>query len=74
MMQDNQKVEDGMGRRVVQVEDLAFERERTLSTVNRKKEKMCSDGDQLINLVVGRGDMHASNGTFFNEVWGKITG
>lgn len=68
MMQDNQKVEDGMGRRVeyiVQVEDSAFERERTLSTVNRKKEKMCSDGDQLINLVVGRGDMHTSNGTFF---------
>ena len=42
MMQDNQKVEDGMGRRVeyiVQVEDLAFERERTVSTVTGKRRK-----------------------------------
>lgn len=60
IMQDNQKVGDGMGRRVeyaVQVEDLAFERENFIHC-NRKKEKMCSDGDQLINSVVGRGHLH----------------
>lgn len=42
IMQDNQKVEDGMGRRVeytVQVEDLAFERERISSTVTGKRRK-----------------------------------
>lgn len=28
---------------------------------------MCADGDQLINLLVGRGEVPTSYGTFFSE-------
>lgn len=52
-----------------QVEGLDFKGERrSSSTLVGKEKKTCTDGNQLIDLVVGRGRVPTFDGTLLSEV------